>query len=127
MKLRILFLLLLSASTCFGYDVVLKNGKILSGAVVKENQEMIILQDSEGIQLQLRQNQIDWDKTKERNKKAEPAATPIEEAKPVIEPQKAEVEKPQKVEVEKSKTKGRVYTKEDLEKMPELLPARANW
>ena len=102
-------LLLISATSCFAYEVILKNGKVLKGEVIRENQEMLILKDSSGIELKIRPDQIDLEKTTERNRKTEIIQETTEQTQPTA---------PQ--ETEKSKRKGRVYTKQDLEKMPEL-------
>jgi hypothetical protein len=107
----VLFLVLLMASSCFAYEVVLKNGKILTGEVVSDNHELMILRDPSGVRLQIRKNQIDSIKTEERNKKTSTVAA---------QPKETEIVAPEKASVEKPKTKARVYKKEDLEKMPEL-------
>jgi hypothetical protein len=107
----LLFLLLLAARFCFPYEVVLKNGKILSGKVVSENQELMILRDSSGIHLRIKKSTIDSIKTQERNLKKEDSKSGDRKVMPV-EPDVNRVQKP--------KTKSRVYKKEDLEKLPEL-------
>ena len=107
----VLLLMLFMSSPCLAYEVVLKNGKVLRGEVVSDNQEILILQDASGVELQIRHSQIDVSKTQEHNQKVDIAA-----------PQKEETVPPARQEAmpEKSKKKSRVYTKEDLEKMPEL-------
>ena len=114
MKAMILCFLFLTATSVFAYDVVLKNGKILAGEIVKETETLIILQDSSGVQLQLKKSQIDSTKTEERNRKSETEVTPVapENSEPTAVPEKKPEETP--------KSKGRVYKKEDLDKMPEL-------
>jgi hypothetical protein len=104
--------IVLSASTCLGYEIVLKNGKILRGEVVRDNQELMVLKDSSGVELKIRHDQIDSAKTEERNKKVDTGASPTEQTKPSAEREETTPEKPKK--------KARVYTKEDLEKMPQL-------
>jgi hypothetical protein len=110
---RIVFysLVLLTASYCFADEVVLKNGKILTGEVISEDQEVIILRDSSGVRLYIKKNTIDSLKTRTRDEK-EQAITSRADEEESLEPQSKIPEKP--------KTKPRVYKKEDLEKMPEL-------
>jgi hypothetical protein len=108
----VLLLALFTSSSCLAYEVILKNGKVLSGEVVSDNQEMLTLRDSSGIQLKIRHDQIDVAQTRERNQKAHIVEAPAPQTQPVAEQEKAVTAKP--------KTKARVYTKEDLEKMPEL-------
>jgi methionine-rich copper-binding protein CopC len=107
----VLFLVLLTASSCFAYEVVLKNGKTLDGEVVSESPEMIVLQDSSGVKLHIKKSNIDSIKTQERNKKTDAIAAHPEKTEPV---------ESDATVVEKPKTKPRVYTKKDLENMPEL-------
>ena len=106
------FLAFLMASSCFAYEVVLKNGKVLSGEVLSEDQELLVLRDSTGVKLHIKKSSIDSVKTVERNPEVEPVPPPASEPEPVPEPQKSMIEKP--------KPKARVYKKEDLEKLPEL-------
>jgi hypothetical protein len=107
----VLFVVLLSGWSCFGYEVVLKNGKILNGKVVSETPEILILKDSSGVKLQIKKNNIDSIKTQERNQKPDAIPEDRDETE-LIESDVTDVEKP--------KTKPRVYTKKDLENMPEL-------
>ncbi len=110
MKLHSLILIiLLAAPACFAYEVVLKNGKIVRGEIISDEGEILTLKDTSGIQLKIRHEQIDSDKTQERNQIVE---SPDEKPASAVEQEKIPAEKP--------KTKGRVYTKDDLEKMPEL-------
>lgn len=103
--------LFLTASLSTAYDVVLKNGKTLTGKVVSESQELIILRDSSGVQLRIKKRNIDWIRTEELNKKSEAIQ---------IEPSEEKTSKSDVKTAAKAKTKARVYKKEDLEKMPEL-------
>src|SRR5688572_1087463 len=111
MKRSFLLIVVLSSSACFGYDVVLKNGKVRSGEVISESQDSIILEDSSGVRLHIKKRNIDPDKTKERNKESEAVAFPRSDEE-LVEQDPEPAEKP--------KPKARVYKKEDLEKMPEL-------
>lgn len=108
----VLFVVLLFTSTCFADEVLLKNGKVLRGEVVNEDQEMIILRDTSGMKLYIKKHSIDSVKTEERNKKANDVTPFQEEQQPVVKTQKQTAEKPKK--------KARVYKKEDLDKLPEL-------
>jgi|GEM_PF-3456908 len=108
----VLLIIVLTASYCFAYEVVLKNGKILRGDVVSDHQQLLTLQDSSGVQLQIRHDQIDSLKTQERNQKADVVVSPPQQTAIPVDQEESIPEKPT--------TKVRVYTKEDLEKMPEL-------
>ena len=101
---------ILIASSCFAYEVVLKNGKVLKGDILSEDEELLTLLDTTGVKLYIKKSSIDSVKTGERNPKVEPVPAPVAEPEP--EPEKSIEEKP--------KSKVRVYKKEDLEKLPEL-------
>src|SRR5688572_14059661 len=110
--IRSFFLLVvLISSACFGYDVVLKNGKVRSGEVISENQDSIIQEDYYCIRLHINNRNIDPDKAKERNKKSEVIDVPGSDEGHVQQDPEPE---------EKPKPKARVYNKEDLERIPEL-------
>ena len=103
-----LFLILVTTSCCFADEVVLKNGKILAGKILSQDEKLVVLRDTTGVKLQIRKSTIDSIKM-ERPKK--PAVTRAPE-QPVAESPTPAKEQPRK--------KARVYKKEDLEKMPEL-------
>src|SRR3990172_2697838 len=86
----------LFASAGFSYDVVLQDGKVVSGKLIFESDELIVLKDVNGILVNFKKSEIDVTQTAEKNKSNTDS----------------KLQKPGK--------KGRVYTKEDLKKMPEL-------
>jgi len=106
----IALLLMLAASPCFGFEVVLNNGKVLTGDVLREDPETLILRDLSGVRLNIKKDTIDWARTQDRNKKTEEAHK--KEKEPTGETDLTDPQQP--------KRKTRVYKKEDLENMPEL-------
>jgi hypothetical protein len=104
-------LVLFTASYCFADEVVLKNGKILTGEVISEDQEVIILKDSSGIRLHIKKSNVDSLKTQKRDEKENGITSRADE--------QHSLESESKIP-DKPKKKTRVYKKEDLEKMPEL-------
>jgi thioredoxin 1 len=55
-KLAVLFLLF--AGTCFGYEIVLKDGSTIQGKLVRESAETIILKDTKGVIRNINKSQI---------------------------------------------------------------------
>jgi len=78
-------------------EVTLKNGKVLRGNLVREDEEMILLEDSSGVQIQIKKSNI--------------ASTIPDEP----------IDKMERIQNQQNpKKEARVYRKEDLEKTPEL-------
>ncbi len=110
MRKTIPFLLLVF---CFGlasagaYTIVLKNGKMMTGTLVSETDQVILFKDDSGVQYSLKKTNLDLGKMTEANA---PKEVPPPVAPPPVEPE--------------AKKKGRVYTKDDVEnlrtKYPEL-------
>jgi type II secretory pathway component HofQ len=71
MILRFLIALLLVPAFAFSYTVVRKDGKIFQGKLVRESAAEIVLKDQEGVQIQFKKDQIDWDKTTAQRRKEE--------------------------------------------------------
>jgi hypothetical protein len=107
MKRILLFagLLVAIASFASAYTVVLKNGKTIQGTLVSENDEMCIVKDSSGIQLNLKKSNVDLEKTAAAN---QPLAASEKSAPPADSPNQDAVKKP-----------ARKITEEDLEKLRE--------
>ena len=80
----------LFAAMLFAGEIVLKNGKVIEGTIVKEIGGTVILKDSHGVLLNIEKEEIDNEKTAERNKTGvkKPANTAV-----AVEPKK----KPPKV------------------------------
>src|SRR5215471_5457602 len=49
------------------YTVILKNGKILKGTLLSENDSIIVFKDDQGLQFSLKKSLLDLDKTREAN------------------------------------------------------------
>ena len=71
MFMRVLVALLLVPVLAFSYTVVRKDGKTFHGKLVRESANEIILKDEEGVQIQFKKDQIDWDKTTVERRKEE--------------------------------------------------------
>jgi type II secretory pathway component HofQ len=71
MLLRVLVALLLVPAIAFCYTVVRKDGKTFHGELVRESANEIVLKDEEGVQIQFKKDQIDWDKTTAERRKEE--------------------------------------------------------
>lgn len=66
MRYTMLCLVLFACDVC-AYDVVLKDGKIVSGTIIRETADRIILKDSTGTFRSLNTTDVDLEKTKEAN------------------------------------------------------------
>jgi hypothetical protein len=60
---RALLVLLLFPLFAFPYSVVRKDGKVFTGELVRQSPQEIIVKGSDGVTIQFRADQIDWDKT----------------------------------------------------------------
>ncbi|MCI0415709.1 hypothetical protein L0222_23280 [bacterium] len=112
MRKTIPFLLLVfcfSLASAGAYTVVLKNGKMMTGTLVSETDQMILFKDDSGVQYSLKKANLDLGKMTEAN------APKVEAPPPAPAPPAADTE---------TKKKARVYTKEDVDnlrtKYPEL-------
>ena len=110
MQKTIPFLLLVFCFCLTGadaYTIVLKNGKMMTGTLVSETDQVILFKDDSGVQYSLKKTNLDLGKMTEAN-------APKEVPPPVAPPPAAP----------ETKKKGRVYTKDDVDtlrtKYPEL-------
>jgi hypothetical protein len=111
MRKTIPFLLLVfcfSLATAGAYTVVLKNGKMMTGTLVSETDQVILFKDDSGVQYSLKKINLDLGKMSEAN-------APKVEAPPPVAP-------PPPVSETEAKKKGRVYTKEDVENLRSKYP-----
>jgi len=74
-KLVILFVFLLVPVLGFSYTVVRKDGKVFTGALVRQDEKHIVLKMDDGANLTFRSDQIDWEKTTKEIQKSEEAAS----------------------------------------------------
>jgi hypothetical protein len=108
---RILFFVFLVPALAFAqYKIVLKNGKVIDGKYLHEDQANIYI-ESNGIQMNFKKDRLDLDKMKELNIKV-PAPEEISSAKPSA--RATTSAKPA------TKKAARVYTTEDLKQMKEI-------
>jgi hypothetical protein len=110
MRKTIPFLLLVfcfSLATAGAYTVVLKNGKMMTGTLVSETDQVILFKDDSGVQYSLKKMNLDLGKMSEAN------APKVEAPPPVAPAPSAETE---------IKKKGRVYTKDDVENLRSKYP-----
>ena len=49
------------------YTVILKNGKMMKGQLLSENDELIVFKDEQGLQYSLKKSLLDLEKMKETN------------------------------------------------------------
>ncbi len=78
--------LVVCASFCFAYDVVLKSGKVVHGTLVSQDDQMIMLQDASGVRMEFKKTSVDLEKTSAANTTATnpPASvTPASPSNPV--------------------------------------------
>ena len=66
----------------FCYDVALKNGKVVHGTVVREDDQMIVIKDETGVQLTLKKANIDAEKTASMNVPQPAPSQPAKAATP---------------------------------------------
>lgn len=104
----------LISSISFSYTVVLKNGKTVEGTLVEETSDLIVLKDNSGIRINFKKANLDLEKTKAANDKAESTPAPAKSAqtKPA-----ASESKPDSIKSDSPKKPARVVTEADLEKL----------
>ncbi len=108
---RILFFVFLVPTLAFAqYKIVLKNGKVIEGKYLHEDQANIYV-ESNGIQMNFKKERLDLDKMKELNTTV-PAPVEVPAQKPASRTAAAP-----KASVKKA---ARVYTTEDLKQMKEI-------
>jgi len=80
MFLRVLITLLLVPTLAFSYTIVRKDGKTFQGELIRESADQIVLKEEDGVAIQFKKDQIDWDKTtveRRKEEKQEIAKTPV--------------------------------------------------
>lgn len=97
--LLVIFLSVLVCIQSWAYTVILKNGKVIKGTLISEDDVGLVFKDEKGFQFSLKKSALDLDKMKESNA-APPPAAPVPE-------------KPAEVAPEKKAAK--MYTAADLE------------
>lgn len=104
----------LISSISFSYTVVLKNGKTVEGTLVEETNGLIVLKDKSGIRINFKKANLDLEKTKAANDKAEstPAPAISAETKPAASESKSD-----SIKSDPPKKPARVVTEADLEKL----------
>jgi hypothetical protein len=108
---RILFFVFLVPTLAFAqYKIVLKNGKVIEGKYLHEDQANIYV-ESNGIQMNFKKDRLDLDKMNELNTSV-PAPVEVPAQKPST-PTVAAPKAP-------AKKAARVYTTEDLKQMKEI-------
>src|SRR5262245_64468748 len=73
-RLLVFGFILILAALSESAIVVLKNGRIMTGTVVSENENLVVFKDDHGLQFSLKKSSIDLEKTKQAN---EPPAAPV--------------------------------------------------
>jgi len=68
-------ILLAFISTAYAYDVVLKNGKSIHGTKVSEDENQIVVQDANGVRINVKKSTVDTVKTEAANQQSTPAPT----------------------------------------------------
>ncbi len=112
-----LFAIAMSATT---YEIVLKNGKIVRGEAVTEDEEKIVLKDSGGISLTFKKTAIDQKKTALANKPVEQPAPQVTAVEP------AEKDK-NSADPKKAGKPARVYTDRDVNRLRGEYPMDETW
>lgn len=102
--------MLFFVTSAFAYDVVLKNGKVVKGDLLSQDDTLIVLKDASGVKIQLKKSTVDLPKTDAANP---PAPTGAASTTPPSTPEKSEPK------AEKPKQPARVYTLQDIETMRE--------
>src|SRR5574341_1551486 len=118
MATKILLATLMIAATAMSvssYDLVLKNGKIVKGTIVSEDQNKIVLKDNSGVQLTFNKTTVDQEKT---------AAANRAEEKPVPATPAAEEKKPAEPETQQPKKPARTYTESDIYRLRSNYPMK---
>jgi hypothetical protein len=102
------------ACTCFAYDLILKNGKVIQGNLISESNDLFVIEDASGVKMNFKKANVDLEKTAEANK----SKAPEPEAKQEQPAAAAEsVEQPAK-----SKKPSRVFTDKDVRRLRGQIP-----
>ncbi len=111
--LGMMILLALSGIT-LSYDLILKNGKVIRGKLVSEDQEKIVVEDESGTKMNFKITSIDMEKTKAANQVVEAPPPPVAPEAPKEEVKAAEPAKPKKP--------ARKFTEKDLYRLRSKYP-----
>ena len=114
-----LFVSILFVSVCDAYTVVLLSGKQLHGKLVAEDSSTIHFHDSSGVFLSIKKAIVDLDATLKANTKVRQSQTPIVPDDPTQPQQKSVVDVARELHATRTGN-SRVYTKEDLNRVPEV-------
>lgn len=104
---------LFTLSIASGYSVILKSGKTVEGAYLKETDSEILIKDKDGITLTFRKSTLDLVAMKEVN-----AQTSQGEEPESVSAKESKKTKPVENKKSESKTK-KVFTNEDIKDLPE--------
>ena len=107
-----ILMLLFFAAASQAYDVVLKNGKVVKGTVVSEDASLVVLQDADGLRINIKKTNIDVEKTQATNPPAKTVVSSQNEKSEQAAPVKAQ-EKPA------PRKPAKKLSEEDLEKLRE--------
>ena len=107
-----ILILLCFAAASQAYDVVLKNGKVVKGTLVSEDDSLVVLQDADGLRINIKQSNIDVEKTQATNPPAKTVISSQTEKSEQAAPAKAKEKQVQRKPAKK-------LTEADLEKLRE--------
>lgn len=106
--LPVVLLFFASLYSAESYTVVLKNGKVMTGTLISESADNVLFKDDAGTRYSLKKSSLDLEKMAETNA-SQAAVAPDPE--PTMQEEDLPAQQPKK--------KGRVYTKDDLERLKE--------
>ncbi len=114
--LGVLVLFSLSGIT-LSYDLILKNGKVVKGKLISEDQEKIVVEDESGTKMNFKKTSVDLEKTTAANQVVEASPAAIAPVAPKEEVKAAEPVKPNKP--------ARKFTERDLYRLRSKYPMSA--
>ncbi|PWT89144.1 MAG: hypothetical protein C5B54_09430 [Acidobacteria bacterium] len=113
-------LTMILVSSAESYTVILKNGKVLKGTLLSENDSIIVFKDDQGLQFSLKKSLLDLDKTRQAN---EPPPEP-----PAVSNQATDQPGTVQTQTPPAKKEAKVYTAADLNTVPkktnEITPGK---
>ncbi len=101
-------------SIAVSYDLVLKNGKIVKGKLISEDQDKFVVEDESGTKMNFKKASVDLEKTAAANTVVETPPAPVAAAKPAEEEKPAALQKPKKP--------ARKFTENDLYRLRSKYP-----
>jgi len=111
--LGVLVLFALSGIT-LSYDLILKNGKVIKGKLINEDQEKIVIEDESGTKMNFKKTSVDLEKTTAANQVIETPPAPVAPEAPKEEVKASEPTKPKKP--------ARKFTERDLYRLRSKYP-----